>query len=159
GKIMDALGDLGSLLLGAGRSIVDGLLGGLREKIGDVRSYFQNLTSMIPDWKGPLNKDKHLLEPAGEAIMGGLIRSIDKQRNNLRRTLLDVTKDTAGTDATMTLNPAVEARRRSTSRSRASTGGGQVINITVNGALDPLAVAKQIEDVLRHRRITLGAGA
>src|SRR5699024_8142629 len=120
GKIMDALGDLGSLLLGAGRSIVDGLLGGLREKIGDVRSYFQNLTSMIPAWKGPLNKDKHLLEPAGEAIMGGLIRSIDKQRNNLRRTLRDVTKDIAGTDATMTLNTDVEARRRSTSRSRAS---------------------------------------
>lgn len=152
GKITGALGDVGGMLTGIGGDIIDGLLGGLRAKIGDVQSFFTGLTDMIPDWKGPLPKDKRLLAPAGTAIMGGLIRAIDDERAQLRRTLGDVTQDIAGTEARMDLR----TRTGSRAASRISARGGQTINITINGAVDPMSTAKQIEGILDRRRDLLG---
>lgn len=159
GKIKAALTGAPKMLLQAGKDIVGGLINGIKSKIGDVETYFKNLTDKIPDWKGPLPKDKRLLEPAGAAIMGGLIRSIDKQRGHLRATLKDVTRDVTGTR--ITAPELLNARRPGTTSATARrvAAGGTVINITVNGAVDPLSTAKQIERLLSHRRIVLGPTA
>lgn len=71
GRITGAIGDLGGLLVGAGRSILDGLISGITDKIGDVQGLLGKVTSWIPDWKGPKEKDKKLLTPAGHMIMDG----------------------------------------------------------------------------------------
>jgi len=34
--------------------------------------------------------------------------------------------------------------------------GGSTINVTVNGALDPVAVARQIQDLLRNQEARFG---
>lgn len=91
--IMGAIGDLGSLLFDAGADILQGLLDGIQSMWSNVQSKFGELTSMIPDIKGPADKDKRLLTPAGEMIMGGLVDGIDRGIPELRRTLEGLTTD------------------------------------------------------------------
>ncbi|WP_435107356.1 phage tail protein [Nocardiopsis synnemataformans] len=93
GRIKSALGNLGSLLLSAGRSIIQGLINGVTGMIGSLRSKFSEITGMIPDWKGPMSVDLKLLEPAGEGIMTGLNRGIEKSLPGLRSTLQGVTRE------------------------------------------------------------------
>ncbi|WP_433699104.1 phage tail protein [Nocardiopsis sp. CA-288880] len=93
GKIRSALGNLGSLLTGAGRSIIQGLINGVTGMIGSLRSKFSQITNMIPSWKGPMRVDLRLLEPTGAAIMSGLTRGIEGSLPGLRSTLGDVTKE------------------------------------------------------------------
>ncbi len=159
GKITSAVSGFGSLLVNAGQKLLDGLISGITSKIDAVKDKLTGLTNSITDWKGPIRKDKRLLEPAGEAIMGGLIRSIDKQRGALRATLKDVTKDVSGTSLT---GPQLLAARRpgtTSATARRAAAGGTVINITVNGAFDPLATAKQVEELLARRRFAYGGTA
>lgn len=72
GKILSALGDLGSLLLNAGQQIINGLWDGLKAKWNDVTGWFGHITNMIPHLKGPAKKDRQLLYQAGRLIMAGL---------------------------------------------------------------------------------------
>jgi phage-related protein len=92
GRIKSALGNLGSLLVSAGRNIIQGLINGVTGMIGSLRSKFSEITNMIPNWKGPMRVDMRLLEPTGAAIMGGLSRGIEGSLPALRSTLGDVTK-------------------------------------------------------------------
>lgn len=159
GKIKAALSGAGTMLLNAGRDIVGGLLKGITEKIGAVKTKFTDLTKDIPNWKGPHSVDKRLLEPAGAAIMGGLIRSIDKQRGHLRATLKDVTRDVTGTRITAPellnarapmFSPRANARR--------AAAGGTVINITVNGAVDRMGTARDIRRLLNDYDVVVNGG-
>jgi hypothetical protein len=91
GRILSALGNLHSLLFSAGQSIVRGLINGITSQIGSLVSTLSNITSMIPDLKGPLEVDRVLLTPAGEQIMQGLIRGMQSQLPALRKELSGVT--------------------------------------------------------------------
>lgn len=72
-RILEALGDLGGLLWNAGSQIIDGLLGGLKSAWDGVTGWFGDITSAIPNLKGPPSKDKKLLRGNGELIIGGLL--------------------------------------------------------------------------------------
>lgn len=72
GKIRSAVGDLGGLLKGAGRDILEGLIGGIREKFEEVRSTLSDLTSRLPGWKGPESVDRKLFREPAFNIMEGL---------------------------------------------------------------------------------------
>lgn len=161
GKITSAVSGFGSLLEDAGQKLLDGLISGITSGISAVKDKLTGLTNSITDWKGPIRKDKRLLEPAGVAIMGGLIRSIEAERATLRRTLASVTKDVAGTTMTSPDVLVGQVRRGSSSSTAiaARRAAGTVINITVNGAVDPLSTAKQIEDLLARRRFAYGGTA
>lgn len=93
GQIKSALGNLGSLLLNAGKNIIRGLINGVTSMIGSLRNKFSEVTNMIPDWKGPERVDLRLLEPAGADIMTGLSAGIDSGLPGLRRTLRGVTAE------------------------------------------------------------------
>lgn len=93
GKIRAALGHLGGLLVGAGRAIMDGLLAGIRAKIAELRVTLAGITAMIPQIKGPLVKDRRLLEPAGRGLMDGLMSGIDSRLGALRNKLGGITAD------------------------------------------------------------------
>src|SRR6185369_12146690 len=63
GRIMSAVGNLGSLLYNAGRDILQGLLNGISDMIGKLKSKLGEVTNLIPDWKGPMDTDRKLLTP------------------------------------------------------------------------------------------------
>lgn len=73
GKITSALAGLPTLLIDAGRSVIDGFLSGLKQAWDGVVGWFGEITSMIPSLKGPIKVDAKLLVGNGETIMGGLL--------------------------------------------------------------------------------------
>lgn len=85
----------GSSLFSAGAAIMASLRSGLISGIQAVKNVLTSMTSLIPTWKGPESLDRKLLVPAGEAIMGGLIRSIAAAIPQLRSTLALVTDEVA----------------------------------------------------------------
>lgn len=97
GRILSALGNLGGILYGAGRSIITGLIHGIESAFGWLRDKLSFVTNIIPSWKGPLSVDRKLLAPAGRAIMGGLIGGIQSETAALQSTLGLVTSAIANT--------------------------------------------------------------
>lgn len=61
-----------SLLVAAGRAVMDGLLSGIKAAAEAVYVYVAGIAARIAALKGPLPKDRKLLVPAGLAIMQGL---------------------------------------------------------------------------------------
>lgn len=91
GRITGAIGNLNSLLLGAGKAVIQGLIDGIWNKVEDLKGVLRKVTKIIPDWKGPLDKDRVLLQPAGVAIMEGLIHGIESRKVKLATVLAKVT--------------------------------------------------------------------
>ncbi len=91
GRILGALGNLGGLLSGAGRAVIDGFLSGITGAFGRVRDTLGRLTSMLPDWKGPAQRDATILRDAGRLVMGGFEDGLVSKFGDVKRTLGDVT--------------------------------------------------------------------
>lgn len=120
GRILSAIGNLGSLLYNAGASIIQGLINGVSSMINSLRSKLSFVTDLIPDWKGPEERDRKLLVPAGRAIMQGLQTGIGSEQDSLKRQLAGVTNSIAMTPA-----PAgVSGRVQGGDGAEAAGGGG-----------------------------------
>lgn len=91
GRVASAIGSLGGILVSAGRSLIQGLINGIESQIGPLRSKLQAITNLIPDWKGPLDVDKRILEPSGAALLDGLMRGISSRVPDLRDQLQGIT--------------------------------------------------------------------
>ena len=78
GRILSALGDLGGLLVGAGRSVIDGFLSGLKGAWDGVTGFVGGIADWIAEHKGPIEYDRRLLVPHGMAIMRGLGSGIER---------------------------------------------------------------------------------
>lgn len=85
--ITSAVGNLGGLLYNAGRSLIDGLLRGIRAAIPGLDSLLGWITSKLPSWKGPLDVDRRILEPSGRAVMAGFQRGLESSYESVRRSL------------------------------------------------------------------------
>lgn len=92
GQITGVFSGAGSLLLGAGKAIIQGLLDGIGSMIGSVKSKLGELTSMIPDLKGPYEKDLKLLRKNGRAIIKGLVKGFDQEFPRVKKYLGGLTK-------------------------------------------------------------------
>lgn len=93
GRILSAIGDLGSLLKGVGGDIIDGLLDGIQDGFGAVQDKLGELTSMLPDWKGPAAVDRVLLRGPAELIMSGFAESLTAGIPGVRKALEGVTSE------------------------------------------------------------------
>jgi TP901 family phage tail tape measure protein len=91
GQIRAAVGDLGSILYGAGQAAVSGLISGIESRVSGLVSALHHITSLIPLHKGPISKDRQLLRPSGQAIMDGLLAGIDDRKVPLTKALDAVT--------------------------------------------------------------------
>ena len=91
GKVKAVFSSAGSWLLSAGKDIIQGLLDGIGDMIGSVKSKLSELTGLIPDWKGPPKKDKKLLRKAGRDIIGGLVKAFGDSFGDVKKKLKELT--------------------------------------------------------------------
>jgi len=120
GRILAALGDLSGLLWDAGRQVMEGLINGIKSKLGDLKDALGDVKDKIFGWKGPIEEDARLLIPHGQAIMEGLMAGIEGRLRDLRALLGDVTGVVAGLPGPV---PAPVAAGRA----------AIVVNVTVQG--------------------------
>lgn len=149
GKILSALGNVGDLLIGAGKAIIDGFLGGLRSAWDAGKNFISGIGDWIADHKGPISYDRKLLKPAGKAIMGGLTKSLKAAMPELARTVGEATQTINGLNA----SPTVDLRMRKPKPGTASAGAGASQNVTINVTFtglvtDKVGTARQIEKIL-----------
>jgi phage-related minor tail protein len=96
GMIMDALGDLGGLLVQAGKDLLNGFIEGIEDAWGWVEGKLGDLTSALPDWKGPESVDKEILRQSGRWAIGGFITGMDDEIPAVEASLADLTDDLGG---------------------------------------------------------------
>lgn len=97
GQLLALLGEAAVSVFKAGSDIIASLMNGIRSKLGELKGLLGNVTDLIPDWKGPEERDRVLLTPAGIAIMDGLINGIESQIPNLQSSLGGITDMVGGT--------------------------------------------------------------
>jgi TP901 family phage tail tape measure protein len=95
GRILGALGNLGSLLLGAGKDLIRGFINGVKNMFGSVKDTLGNLTSKLTSWKGPPSTDRTLLKGAGQMLIEGFIGGMESQYGGVRSSLQGLTSDVA----------------------------------------------------------------
>jgi phage-related protein len=92
-KIMSALGSMKDLLFGAGKDLLNGLIEGVESMWSTVESKFSELTSMIPNWKGPERVDRDLLKKPAKWIVGGFAEHLQSMFPLVRKVLGGLTSD------------------------------------------------------------------
>ncbi|MFF9844609.1 hypothetical protein [Streptomyces sp. NPDC013740] len=140
GRIRGALGNLGGLLYSAGQAVVRGFLAGIRSMIGALRSQLSGITNMIPDLKGPPEKDARLLTPAGRSVIAGFQRGIAAQVPALQQQLAGITTALPG----MAMGPMAAGTG---AYGGTGVGGTQTIRIVVDG---PQAVRSLIRTIVQE---------
>jgi TP901 family phage tail tape measure protein len=105
--ITNTFANAGSWLMQAGRNIINGLVEGIKSAVGAVKDALGSVTSMIPDWKGPKQKDLKLLRPTGSWVMQGLVAGIKDGTKLVQSTLSDVTGQMGGVDLSASTSPQV----------------------------------------------------
>lgn len=106
-RIVKAVGNLGDTLYKAGSNLIGGLLRGIRDHIPGLKSLLGWIGDHLPDWKGPEDKDRRILEPAGKAVMSGFITGINSGAAELRDALTGITQRMSGTGTSTTNSQAV----------------------------------------------------
>lgn len=86
-KMLSAIGDLSQVLFDAGKALIGGLIDGIEDKFNDLKKTLGNITSKIPDLKGPASRDRVLLRPNGRLVMDGFITGIGDRVPNLESKL------------------------------------------------------------------------
>lgn len=165
GKIKAGLGNLSNLLSEAGRKIIQGLWDGMKAIWEKAKKWVTGIAHWIAQNKGPLDKDAKLLEPAGQAIMGGLLRGMQGRFGAVQSFIGDVNGALGGIGATPTIGgPALASAGGSAGG--ASGGRGPVqfgpiqIVLTAEAANDPTLAAASgkaagsafVEEVARMMR-------
>ena len=131
GKIKEVFTNAPTLLVDAGKKIIEGLINGIKGMFDSVKNTLGDLTSKLTDWKGPAERDAVLLVDAGRLIIGGLIEGLESRYKDVRSSLADLTDDISKTEME---SPLVEALSR---------GVSARLEGAVTGGLDPNSSASR----------------
>ncbi|XVV05326.1 phage tail protein [Actinosynnema sp. CA-248983] len=125
GRLLGALGDLGSLLVEAGKNLIRGLLRGIESMINSVRDKLQQLTNLLPSWKGPPERDRNLLRRNGSLVMRGFLGGLQDEEPAVRDYLTGLTRRIPLTFTERdTPEPSGASRFRTTVPYRTDPAGG-----------------------------------
>lgn len=86
-KIMGFFKGAGDWLFNIGKDIINGFIRGLEAMFNEVGNFFRDLTNMIPETKGPPEKDKVLLTENGKLIMKSLYNGLASEMGNVEELL------------------------------------------------------------------------
>lgn len=141
GGIGSAIGRIfagaGSWLWNAGKSILTGLLNGLKSAWRSVTSFVGGIGSWIVKHKGPISYDRRMLVPAGKAIMGGFDKSLKAGWKEVQRTVNGMNAQIHG---------GFDGDMSKTGRTNVSTGvgGNTFVTQTFNyPAIAPTSISTQ----------------
>lgn len=84
--IFNSLGNIN--LFSAGKAVIDGFLRGLKHAFGAVKSFVGGIADWVVKNKGPISYDRKLLIPAGNAIIGGLNKSMIQSFKDVKSNVL-----------------------------------------------------------------------
>lgn len=86
-KIMGFFKGAGDWLFNIGRDIINGFIKGLESMFKEVGNFFRDLTNMIPETKGPPEKDRVLLTENGKLIMQSLYNGLASEMGDVEKLL------------------------------------------------------------------------
>ena len=131
GKITGALGNLGSLLVSAGSSIINGFLSGIKQKFEDVKSFVGGIGSWIQAHKGPKEYDLKLLIPNGGWIMESLATGLEKALPTVKDALDSIADSIQGYDfGSATVEASFDSFKRSKALDNQQSGNTTNSNTT-----------------------------
>ncbi|MDQ1736583.1 MAG: hypothetical protein QOH56_2834 [Pseudonocardiales bacterium] len=153
GQIVSALGNLGSLLFGAGQAVIQGFISGITSMLGGLFSTISGIAGKIKALKGPIEKDKVLLVDEGKAIMAGLQNGIRGAMPGLEMLMQDVTDL-----VTLHTGSSADVMARVTGGGPGASGGGAGPVVVHPGAVqvsvafgdnaDPSSVKTAVRDAV-----------
>ncbi|XVV02761.1 hypothetical protein ACQPW3_36240 [Actinosynnema sp. CA-248983] len=100
GRIVESLGDTSRILIEAGRKVIDGFIQGIQSAFQNVKNKLAELTSLLPNWKGPASRDRTILFDAGRLVINSFIDGLESRYDAVRDSLRGLTDDVAGTEFT-----------------------------------------------------------
>lgn len=80
-------------LFSVGKAIINGFLRGLKAAFGAVKSFVGGIAGWIKSHKGPISYDRKLLIPAGNAIIGGLNKSMINSFKDVKSNVLSMASE------------------------------------------------------------------
>lgn len=132
GVIRGAFRGAGSWLRDAGRRIIDGLIGAVTAKFDAVRRKFQQLTNLIPTWKGPASRDRDLLKEPADLIMGGFVDQLEQRYGAARASLAGFTNSLSAAAAGATTTSGAAAAAGSAATLRIDSAGSRIDDLLVD---------------------------
>lgn len=149
GKILGFFSGAGGWLKKAARDIINGFVDGLRAGFRRVEDTLGSLTGMIPDWKGPAERDRDLLSESGRLVIEGFRRGLEEQYSGVERSLSRWTGG-LGTDLTADVTGTATGSGRTT--------GAQPVILTLAPGRSGDRLVDALWDELRHRISVRGRG-
>lgn len=156
-RILSALGNVGSMLLNAGKSIMQGLLNGIISGVTGIIDFVSGIGAQIAAHKGPEAYDLKLLVPNGKWIMQSLATGLKKGMPVVYDALSGITDNISDFDfGTATVDASFNAYKRLKvlEGGKGAKQNGNGTNITVNNyspkALTERESAKQFKQSVRE---------
>ena len=155
-RILSALGNVGNLLVNAGKQIIDGFLNGLKSAFGKVQDFVGGIGDWIAAHKGPKEYDLKLLIPNGGWIMESLATGLKKAMPEVQKALDSVAGEIQGYDfgaATVEADFNAYKGRKAASKSNTNAGRGDttiVVNNYSPKALTEKESARQFRQSARQ---------
>lgn len=150
GRAADAISSGASWLYNAGRDMIQGMINGITDMAGRIYdqavAVVENAVTGVKSFLG-IQSPSRLFKEIGAYTGEGLALGITSKKGMVQSAFNDL----VAPPALPTYDVGVNLRPYDR-HAHATPTSGDVINITVNGALDPVAVAAQIEQMLERSR-------
>jgi hypothetical protein len=148
GRVLGLLGDLGGLLVQAGRDLIAGLLRGIREKADELLDEIRGIAQRIRDYwpfspakAGPLRA--HPLEEAGANLIRQLVSGIATEENTVAAQMRKIAELVQTTSATALQSGTGTRTVRQLAAAPAAPAAGSSFEFRIDGTTDPHALARE----------------